>query len=65
MRSLLLGVLLGAYVSLLLRHRRLRNQSNLDELTKEELYKRAQAEDIPGRSEMTKDELIAALRKRF
>jgi DNA end-binding protein Ku len=34
----------------------------LEELTKEELYERAQAADIPGRSHMSKDELIAALR---
>ena len=35
----------------------------LEELTKEELYERAQAADIPGRSHMSKDELIAALRE--
>lgn len=34
-----------------------------DELTKEELYQRAQEEDIPGRSQMTKDELKDALQK--
>jgi hypothetical protein len=34
----------------------------LDALTKEELYARAQEAEIPGRSEMSKDELIAALR---
>ena len=36
---------------------------SLDELTKEELYLRAQEADIPGRSEMTKDQLVAALRR--
>jgi hypothetical protein len=36
--------------------------STLDALTKEELYARAQEADIPGRSEMSKDELVAALR---
>ena len=36
--------------------------SSLEDLTKEELYQRAQEADIPGRSEMSKDELIAALR---
>jgi hypothetical protein len=36
---------------------------SLDELTKEELYQRAQEANIPGRSEMTKDELVAALRR--
>jgi hypothetical protein len=36
---------------------------SLDDLTKDELYQRAQEADIPGRSEMSKDELIAALRR--
>lgn len=65
MRSFLVGALAGAYASLFLSFRRLRARahSNLEGLTKEDLYKRAQAADIPGRSEMTKDELIAALRK--
>jgi DNA-binding transcriptional MocR family regulator len=36
--------------------------SSLDDLTKEELYERAQQADIPGRSTMSKDELITALR---
>jgi hypothetical protein len=34
----------------------------LEELTKDELYERAREADIHGRSEMTKDELIRALR---
>ncbi|WCZ38266.1 Rho termination factor N-terminal domain-containing protein [Corynebacterium jeddahense] len=33
-----------------------------EDWTKDELYKRAQELDIEGRSEMTKDELIKALR---
>jgi DNA end-binding protein Ku len=33
----------------------------LEKLSREELYERAQAEDVPGRSKMSKDELIAAL----
>ncbi len=37
---------------------------SLDDLTKEELYARAQEADIPGRSEMSKDELVEALRAR-
>ena len=41
----------------------LRSNPDLEDLTKEELYHRAQDADIPGRSEMSKDELIAALRK--
>jgi hypothetical protein len=34
----------------------------LEELSKEELYERAQAADIQGRSNMTKDELVEALK---
>jgi hypothetical protein len=34
---------------------------SLDQLTKEELYARAQDAEIPGRSEMSKEELINAL----
>jgi hypothetical protein len=36
--------------------------SSLEDLTKEELYERAQQADIPGRSTMSKDQLITALR---
>ena len=36
--------------------------SGLSELTKAELYERAQEKDISGRSSMTKDELVAALK---
>jgi DNA end-binding protein Ku len=35
----------------------------LEELTREELYKRAREADIPGRSSMSKEELITALRR--
>jgi hypothetical protein len=35
----------------------------LDQLTRGELYQRAQQASIPGRSAMSKDELIAALRR--
>jgi Rho termination factor, N-terminal domain len=44
---------------------RLRNGGegdSLESMTKDELYKRAQEADIPGRSDMTKDELVRALR---
>ncbi|TML43704.1 MAG: hypothetical protein E6G19_11350 [Actinobacteria bacterium] len=34
----------------------------LEGLTREELYARAQEADIPGRSEMSKQELVEALR---
>ena len=33
----------------------------LEDMSRDELYQRAQDADIPGRSSMTKDELIAAL----
>lgn len=36
----------------------------LEDLTKEELYARAQEADIPGRSEMSKEQLVQALRAR-
>lgn len=35
--------------------------ATLDELTKEDLYERAKLAEIPGRSSMSKDELVAAL----
>ena len=41
-----------------------RNDRPLDELTKEELYELAQAADIEGRSTMSKDELVRALKAR-
>jgi hypothetical protein len=41
-----------------------RNEPPLDDLTKEELYERAQAADIEGRSTMSKDELLRALKAR-
>jgi hypothetical protein len=34
----------------------------LDDLHKDELYRKAQEADIPGRSQMTKQELIDALK---
>lgn len=37
--------------------------SDIDDLTKEELYQRAQEADIPGRSQMNKEELKEALQK--
>ena len=37
--------------------------ADVDELTKEELYQRAQERDIPGRSQMTKDQLKDALQQ--
>ncbi len=37
---------------------------SLEDLTREELYARAQEADIPGRSEMSKEQLVEALRAR-
>jgi hypothetical protein len=37
---------------------------SLEDLTREELYTRAQEADVPGRSEMSKEELVEALRAR-
>jgi DNA end-binding protein Ku len=34
----------------------------LEDLSREELYERAQQEDVPGRSKMSRDELVEALR---
>lgn len=75
MRFLLAGGALGAVLAFLLFRKRdvvrgVLDQtpldrgrvSNLEDLTKDELYARAQKADIPGRSDMTKDELIKALR---
>ena len=35
----------------------------LEEMTRDELYERAKEIDLPGRSEMTKEELVEALRR--
>lgn len=37
--------------------------ADLGRLSKDELYARARAADVPGRSDMSKDELVAALRE--
>jgi hypothetical protein len=44
-------------------HSRTAKGEDFDELSKDELYQRAQEQDIPGRSQMTKDELKDALQK--
>jgi hypothetical protein len=46
------------------RHPATRPSGRLDDLTKEQLYERAQEADIPGRSEMSKEQLVEALRAR-
>jgi DNA end-binding protein Ku len=38
-----------------------RDDGELERLSREELYERAQAADVPGRSSMSKDELVKAL----
>jgi DNA end-binding protein Ku len=43
--------------------RQRRGPDDLDSLSKKELYDRAQERDIEGRSSMTRDELVAALRE--
>jgi hypothetical protein len=74
MRFLFLGGALGAVLAFLLRNRGAKlgmldqtplsrvQATNLESMTKDELYERARKADIPGRSDMTKDELIKALR---
>jgi len=65
-KRLAIGALLATAVAMVLKRlpleelrRRLR--PSLADLTKEELYHRAQEADIPGRGHMSKDELIKAL----
>jgi Rho termination factor-like protein len=53
----------GALAAALRFFRRSKRTSALEDLTKDELYERAREADIEGRSEMTKEELIDALRK--
>ena len=43
---------------------RQRPAPELEDMSKEELYRRAQEAEIPGRSSMTKDELLEALGSR-
>jgi DNA end-binding protein Ku len=38
------------------------SNGNLDAMSKDELYELAKKADIPGRSDMSKDELVEALR---
>ncbi len=66
MRRVLIGLIFAAAAAALGRRFlpvRLRPSTSeeLSNLTKDELYKRAQAADIPHRSEMTKEELIDSL----
>ena len=68
MKRLVFGVGLGvAIASVIARSaflsRLLGRMTRLEELTKEELYRRAQDADVAGRSGMTKDELVDALKE--
>jgi DNA end-binding protein Ku len=42
--------------------RRFSRERDLEDLSREELYERAKDEDVPGRSKMSKEELVEALR---
>jgi len=68
MKRIAIGALLATLVAMVAKRmplddlrRRIRPQ--LADLTKEELYHRAQEADIQGRGHMSKDELIAALKE--
>lgn len=54
-----LGESAGSYMNRLRRRRS--SNGDLDSMSREELYHRAQELGIEGRSEMTKDELVAAI----
>ncbi len=63
----LMGGLVGGYWLAMRRERmatlkrRRASRTELDSLTREELYRRAQEQDLPGRSNMSKEELHDAL----
>ena len=62
----LLGVVAGAAVGLVIGARRnelraLARRRRVDTLTRDELYEQARAAEIPGRSNMTKEELRDAV----
>jgi hypothetical protein len=64
--ALLAGVASAAGAVPVLRRRVSRTNArprSLDDMTKDELYARAQEAEIPGRSEMSKEQLVAALRR--
>ena len=74
LKGLLAGAGIGTVLGLLFKRQdgqppllrrtiRFVKRSRLEDLTKDELYARAQEADIPGRSDMTKDELLQALAK--
>ena len=70
MARLIVGAILGAVLATAFRaargnlDARRRAPDELDALTRAELYERARAAGISGRSEMTKEQLIDAIRLR-
>jgi hypothetical protein len=60
-----LGAFVASRLPLAAARDRLRRiaRRDLKSLSRDELYRKAQESDIPGRSEMNKDELIEALEK--
>jgi Rho termination factor-like protein len=71
MKRLALGAGVAALAAVFLRRPftklfesiRAKTKLGLNRLTKEELYRQAQEADIPGRSEMNKDQLVKALKE--
>ena len=68
MKRIAIGAALATLVAMVVKRLplddlRRRVRPGLDDLTKEELYQRAQEADVPGRGHMSKDELIAALKE--
>jgi len=67
-KRIAIGAILATVVAMVVKRLpidelRRRVRPRLDDLTKEELYHRAQEADIQGRGHMSKDELINALKE--
>jgi hypothetical protein len=67
-KRIAIGAILASVVAMALKRLpldelRRRVRPTLADLTKEELYHRAQEADIPGRGHMSKDDLIKALKE--
>ena len=68
MKRIAIGAILATVIAMVVKRLpidelRRRVRPRLDDLTKEELYHRAQEADIPGRGHMSKDDLINALKE--
>ena len=68
MKRIAIGAILATVVAMAVKRLpldelRRRVRPRLDDLTKEQLYHRAQEADIPGRGHMSKDDLINALKE--